>query len=451
MMGHRLFLVTLLVAFIASAFVSETLYAQTGSNPLERLSGPDYQGLLSQTTTQNSRAGLLASSDGGGTASSSAGQQSYTNLATSYATNYAENPFVYNYGGSTQASSLYNPVYSTPSTSTLGYGSSTYLGTPYGLNVGGGYGLGSSYYAGYNPGTNYAGGYGLTYGTNYVGGYYNGAAANYGYGTGAATTGVYSGVAYPGAYTSSSCGYSSMSSLLPGLVGGALGAMLGRNFGVLGLVAGGLGGFVLGAYLGDQASELPYAGLYDNYNSILDANWANQYTYQSGLTSYYLDRGCSSSSLGSVPGLVGAALGAVVGGNAGIAGMLIGGVVGFCGGQLLGEMLFPGNDYDQYGNYLVDPYNNLNNFRQASLPGSLSSCVTSGGSAVVTPYESISTSEDGASLSKLRTDYFNAMDSYQKALASGTDQEKEQSRLAFETAQSKYMTLKAKESSTTAH
>jgi len=240
-----------------------------------------------------------------------------------------------------------------------------------------------------------------------------------------------------GTYGSAGYGYSQCSSILPGVAGAAVGALVGKHFGIVGLLAGGVGGFVVGSWLGSQARQLPYSGMYDNYNAILDTNMANRYSYTSGLQNYFYGRN-TQTSLGIMPGLGGAVIGAMLGKHCGITGMLIGGVVGFVGGQLLGKMLFPQNNYDQYGGYLQDPYNNINNFRQTALPGQLGSNQTAAGGVVVKPYAPTTTDD----LAKLQADYFAAMDAYQKSLASGTTAEKTAARTAFENAQSKYMSAK---------
>jgi hypothetical protein len=459
MMGQRIPLLLLLAAFASAALVSPVI-AQ-GSNATTALTGKlsDKQGLVAGAI--DPKTGQSVASNGTNPFSYPYGQQASGIYGGAYTGAYY-----------TPAGGVYGSTYNAYSGGYGGYGGAgtgLYMGTPYGLNVGGGYGFGSAYAGGYAPGSNYAGNYGLTYGSNYAGGYANGGAAGYGYGAvppsySYGNAAGYSGTPYAGSYgygggygngigsayinyggganygvTTPYYGYNRFG-ILPGLAGAAVGAMVGKHFGVVGLIAGGIGGFVVGSWLSSQARQMPYSGLYDNYNSLIDANMSNRYAYSSGLSQYFYGR-TGSSSLGMMPGLAGAVMGAVIGKHAGITGMLIGGVVGFVGGQLLGKVLFPQNQYNQYGGYYQDPYNNINNFRQSALPSQTAANQTSGGGVVVKPYAP-STSADG-SLSQLRTNYFNAMDSYQKALSTGATNEKTAARQSFEDAQSKY--LKAKE------
>jgi len=108
--------------------------------------------------------------------------------------------------------------------------------------------------------------------------------------------------------------------------------------------------------------------------------------------------------------VAGAVLGALVGKFAGLPGMLIGGVVGFVGGQLLSHVLFPQSQYQQ-GYYSYDPYNNVGNFRNASLPGHL------GSEVAVKPAAPVSDDR----LSSLQQAYFSALKAAEDAAKSGSD------------------------------
>lgn len=256
-----------------------------------------------------------------------------------------------------------------------------------------------------------------------------------GVGAGAGVGGAYGGYGNTYPYSNQygyGYGYTNVRMLVPGIAGAAVGALIGRHFGIVGLVAGGVGGFLAGTFLANQARQMPFSGLYDNYNAMVDTQYGNQYSYYHGLYDYYGYR--SGSNLGPLPGVAGAVLGALVGKMGGLPGMLIGGVVGFLGGQLLSHVLMPQSQY-QNGYYSYDPYNNINNFRNQTLPGSLGSATAtpnaSGGAVSLTPAAPVNDER----LSALQAAYQSAFRAAQDAAANGTDAQRKQADVNLKAAE----------------
>ena len=238
-----------------------------------------------------------------------------------------------------------------------------------------------------------------------------GGAGGYGYGMGGYGNGYPYGAGY---------GMTNTRMLIPGIVGAGVGMLIGRHFGVVGLLAGGVGGFLAGTFLANQARQMPFSGMSDNYNAMVDTQYGNQYSYYHGLYDYYGNK--SGTNLGPLPGVAGAVLGAMIGKMGGVPGMLIGGVVGFIGGQLLSHVLFPQSQYQQ-GYYSYDPYNNIGGFRNAKLPGTLGSATaTASGSVSVTPRAPVNDER----LSALQTAYQAAFKAAQDAATSGSDADRKQ-------------------------
>ena len=69
---------------------------------------------------------------------------------------------------------------------------------------------------------------------------------------------------------------------------------------MIGLVAGGVGGFLVGSFIGQQARQMPSSGMNDNYNAMVDTQYGNQYSYYHGLYDYYGHQ--SGTNLGPLPG-----------------------------------------------------------------------------------------------------------------------------------------------------
>jgi hypothetical protein len=231
-----------------------------------------------------------------------------------------------------------------------------------------------------------------------------------------------------------------------GLMGGAFGAVLGARFGAIGAVLGGVAGFLAGGFLASQLNQYPYTNYSDNMGAMLDNQWMNRMSYYSGYSSYNYGRG-GNPTMSWLPALGGAVMGAALGAHGGLMGIVMGGLLGFIGGKIIGAVLFPQSLYDPYGigNVWPDPYNNINNFRNFTLPGQLrpgTMPMTGAGGVVVRPFSPSSTASSGGDLEKLRQDFFAKLDAYQKAAGGGDTGAADKARKDYESARDAYMGAK---------
>ena len=384
-LNARTFLVLALGATTLSAVSAahaQGMRTATGQNPLDRISGADYagNGALGRTQIAPSYTSRYAFAQVRGGSSnlgyywtpqrSGNGVDPRTGVSS---TSNQNNPFLYPYvrspggqlgGGVKPAAPSSTPVGS-PAAATVTVGQSDPTGMASGIVTGSTQGA----YVTNNTGAYYMGGgvntmaypggistvsspyavNGMGTMPNGVGSGTNGSSYNYGissYGMASATNNPYitnatgqsaaSMISTYGAgygYTSPTSmvtgygvGYTSATSLVPGIVGAAVGALVGRHFGMVGLIAGGVGGFLLGEFLANQARQMPFAGITDNTNAMIDTQLGNQYSYYHGLYDYY-GNSSGASNLGPLPGVAGAVLGALIGKFGGVPGMLIGGVL----------------------------------------------------------------------------------------------------------------------------
>jgi hypothetical protein len=472
MMGLRTTLATVLAVLATTSLAhAQGMRTATGQNPLERISGADYggSGSLGRTNVSpaySARYGLQDVNGGQvGQGYNYSPQLSGNGVDPRTGQNIEanrNNPFLYPYTrtpggnpGGSLASGLAVGVgggaYYTPNVGSYYQGAGVNNaawpgGVPYMMNgrAVSGFGLqggsmvsGQAYpfgissnpiaNASYNPALANYGNLGS------VGSMYGGMGAYGGmYGGGLGYGGIGGGYGGIGGGYGYGYGYSPMQNLLPGLVGGAVGALVGRHFGVVGLIAGGVGGFVVGSFLGQQARQMPFNGLYDNYGAMQDTWLGNQTSYYNNLYGYYGQRPTSGFA-GPLTGVAGAVLGAMVGKMGGLPGMLIGGVVGFIGGTLISNVLFPSSQYNQgYYNNSYDPYNNLGNFRNGSLPGNL------GGAGVTVLPASPNAPVGDDRLSGLREAYFKAVKAMQDAATSGNDAAKRTAEANLKSAEEAY-------------
>ncbi|MBI4871105.1 MAG: hypothetical protein HY814_06020 [Candidatus Riflebacteria bacterium] len=250
---------------------------------------------------------------------------------------------------------------------------------------------------------------------------------------------------YPYGYypTGAQYGHGGQTSILPTVIGAAFGGLLGSHFGMIGTLAGAaVGGFV-GRFVGQQIGQPAYGNYYDNYNNRLDQYY----------TDYYAQYGQQRSNLGILPGIAGAVFGALVGSSVGgTLGLVVGGVAGFLVGQVFARVLFPGNYYDNYyagGNYpwdsfrtLPTPFQSPNTYPQTGYYGGTTGYPPVGSvQEGYYPYAGSAVAPAG-NLGVLRTNFFKATSNYEGVLKSGTVQQKQQARQAFEAARDAYFSQK---------
>jgi len=177
------------------------------------------------------------------------------------------------------------------------------------------------------------------------------------------------------------------------------------------------------------------------------------------------------------PGAIGGIAGFLLGGSFGMVGRLVGGFVGFVAGRAIGDILFPPY-YNPYGfgsfgmggaiSNMVNPFNQ--NYNQSmgagAFPNSTYGQYTGGGGGFVTPFFSGTNPQSQASatngsagvvvhstpqapglsddnLAALRKAFYDAVDSYQETLKSGSDSEKLTAKAAFDNANKAYQEAKA--------
>lgn len=197
-------------------------------------------------------------------------------------------------------------------------------------------------------------------------------------------------------------------SLLPNVIGGVTGlAIGGATFGVVGAMAGAVGGWALGQVVQDK--------LYPDQQTLGYPTQVNE-----------------SLMASLIPGLAGAVLGAAVVWGMGPLAMIVGGVTGFFLGKLLAKVMFP---QLYYGATVYPEANRTFQYRYTPSVGA----ATVADRMSVAPAAPASTTE---SLEDLKASFYRSMHDYREALAGGDRTAQLEARAVYLEAQTRYFDAK---------